>query len=106
MSAKIKRCEKALNDYLEQKKKVFPRFYFLSNQSLLTILSNGQNPPKVCEFIGDCFDGLKTLRFKPSTNPNEFSRIADGMYSKDDEEINFSSNFVAEGQVELWLKQV
>lgn len=70
MSQKIKRCEKALNDYLEQKKKIFPRFYFLSNQSLLTILSNGQNPPKVCEFIGDCFDGLKTLRFIPSANPN------------------------------------
>lgn len=85
MSQKIKKCEKALNDYLEQKKKVFPRFYFLSNQSLLTILSNGQNPPKVCEFIGDCFDGLKTLRFIPSTNPNEFSRQANGMYSKDDE---------------------
>jgi dynein heavy chain len=41
MNNKIKRCEKALNDYLEQKKKAFPRFYFLSNQSLLTILSNG-----------------------------------------------------------------
>ena len=85
MSAKIKKCEKALNDYLEQKKKIFPRFYFLSNQSLLTILSNGQNPPKVCEFIGDCFDGLKTLRFCPPANPGEFSRIAVGMYSKDDE---------------------
>ena len=70
MSQKIKRCEKALNDYLEQKKKIFPRFYFLSNQSLLTILSNGQNPPKVCEFIGDCFDGLKTLKFKPPANAN------------------------------------
>lgn len=28
---KIKICEKSLNDYLEQKKKAFPRFYFLSN---------------------------------------------------------------------------
>lgn len=103
---KIKKCEKALNDYLEQKKKIFPRFYFLSNQSLLTILSNGQNPPKVCEFIGDCFDGLKTLRFQPAKNANEFSRIADGMYSKDEEEINFTTNFVAEGQVEIWLKSL
>jgi len=65
MSNSIKRCEKSLNEYLEGKKKSFPRFYFLSNQSLLTILSNGTNPPKVCEFIGDCFDGLNTLIFLP-----------------------------------------
>ena len=64
MNANIKICEKALNDYLEQKKKAFPRFYFLSNPSLLTILSNGTNPPKVCEFLGDCFDGLKTFLFQ------------------------------------------
>ena len=76
----------------------------MSNQSLLTILSNGQNPPKVCEFIGDCFDGLKTLKFKPPANPNEFSRVADGMFSKDDEIITYNKEFVAEGQVELWLK--
>lgn len=106
MSQKIKKCEKALNDYLEQKKKIFPRFYFLSNQSLLTILSNGQNPPKVCEFIGDCFDGLKTLRFQQMDNPNEISKTAISMYSKDDEEIHFAKKFVAEGQVELWLKQL
>ena len=27
----IETCEKALNAYLEEKKKVFPRFYFVSN---------------------------------------------------------------------------
>lgn len=106
MSQKIKKCEKALNDYLEQKKKIFPRFYFLSNQSLLTILSNGQNPPKVCQFIGDCFDGLKTLRFKTPESSIEISKVADAMFSKDDEIIPFNNNFVAEGQVELWLKQL
>ena len=35
----IESCEKALNDYLEQKKKAFPRFYFVANQALLNILS-------------------------------------------------------------------
>ena len=36
----IELCEKSLSDYLEQKKKMFPRFYFVSNQALLDILSN------------------------------------------------------------------
>jgi dynein heavy chain len=29
--ADIELCEKALNEYLEQKKKIFARFYFVSN---------------------------------------------------------------------------
>ena len=62
-STGIESCEKALNDYLEQKKKIFPRFYFVSNQALLDILSNGNNPEKVDEYIGDCFDGMKSLDF-------------------------------------------
>lgn len=103
MSANIKKCEKALNDYLEQKKKAFPRFYFLSNQSLLTILSNGQNPPKVSEFLGDCFDGMKTLEFEPAKNPNEISKTGVAMISKDDERIGFSSKFECVGAVESWL---
>jgi dynein heavy chain len=59
----IETCEKALNEYLEQKKKIFPRFYFVSNQALLDILSNGNNPEKVDEYLGDCFDGMKRLSF-------------------------------------------
>lgn len=43
----IETCEKSLNDYLEQKKKAFPRFYFVANQALLDILSNGNRPLKV-----------------------------------------------------------
>jgi dynein heavy chain len=68
-----------LNEYLEQKKKSFPRFYFLSNQSLLTILSNGTNPPKVCEFIGDCFDGLKTVTFYPPPNAGEIPKVCNAL---------------------------
>ena len=105
MTANIKKCEKDLNEYLEQKKKAFPRFYFLSNQSLLTILSNGNNPPKVCEFLGDCFDGLKTLVFEPP-QAGSISKVGVGMLSKDDEKINFSSPFICEGVVETWLSNL
>lgn len=43
----IEDCEKKLNLYLEEKKKAFARFYFVSNQTLIDILSNGKNINKI-----------------------------------------------------------
>ena len=40
-------CEKALADFMESKRRVFPRFYFISTADLLDILANGNNPIKV-----------------------------------------------------------
>lgn len=34
-------CEKALADFKEGKRRAFPRFYFVSSNDLLDILSNG-----------------------------------------------------------------
>ena len=36
-----------LKDYLETKRLVFARFYFLSNEDLLDILANSKNPDAV-----------------------------------------------------------
>ena len=85
--SEIDLCEKALNEYLEQKKKIFPRFYFVSNQALLDILSNGNNPEKVNEYIGDCFDGMKCMKFLEEGNRPY--RTAVGMISKDGEYVPF-----------------
>ena len=59
--SEIELCEKALHEYLEQKKKIFPRFYFVSNQALLDILSNGNDPEVVNSYVGDCFTGMKKM---------------------------------------------
>jgi dynein heavy chain len=40
-------CEKALSEYLETKRLVYPRFYFISSADLLDILSNGNQPELV-----------------------------------------------------------
>jgi len=42
-------CEKALSDYLETKRLVYPRFYFVSSTDLLDILSNGNQPELVAK---------------------------------------------------------
>jgi len=99
--AEIDLCEKALNEYLEQKKKIFPRFYFVSNQALLDILSNGNNPEKVNDFIGDCFDGMKCMKFVEEGNrPYKTSQ---GMIAKDGEYVPFYTNFTCTGAVENYL---
>ena len=78
----LEQCEKALNEYLEEKKKSFPRFYFVSNQALLDILANGNNPHKVVEYLGDCFEGLKDLKFNVHPETGAKTKSAKGMYSK------------------------
>ena len=35
--------QKKLEDYMEMKRKAFPRFYFLSNDELIDILANALN---------------------------------------------------------------
>eukprot|EP00928_Gymnodinium_smaydae_P023763 TRINITY_DN1947_c0_g1_i2.p1 TRINITY_DN1947_c0_g1~~TRINITY_DN1947_c0_g1_i2.p1 ORF type:complete len:4562 (+),score=1174.36 TRINITY_DN1947_c0_g1_i2:66-13751(+) len=96
----IESCEKALNEYLEQKKKVFPRFYFCANQALLDILSNGNKPLKVAEYLGDMFDGVLTLDFSKAPDTG---RIACGHKSKDGESVKWVEDMKIEGAVENYL---
>ena len=107
LHSQIEQCESALNEYLAQKKKQFPRFYFVSNQALLDILSNGNNPHKVCEYLGDLFDGMRAIHFEEAGGRKLNSAV--GMYSKTETEyVPFpekvtNGRFVCEGAVEVWL---
>jgi len=87
-------CEKALNEYLEAKKKMFPRFYFIPNASLLEILSNGNNPRRVDDFLGDCFDGMKSMNLKPQDFSDKTPMQGRGMIAKDGEYVPFREPFI------------
>ena len=105
MKVGLELCEKSLFQYLETKRKAFPRFYFLSNAALLDILSSGHDPQAVQQHMGDCFDNIAKLSF--AERDGKVSKTATGMYSKEGEEyVALSEDFDCVGAVEDWMNRL
>ena len=103
IQARLDKCQKSLNDYLDQKKKIFPRFYFVSNVALLDMLANGTNPPRIMKYLGDCFDSLNELIFVKNEDGTDNIKLANEMIAKDGERCMLVEEFALEGEVERYL---
>jgi dynein heavy chain, axonemal len=99
----LEQIQKCLEDYLESKRLLFPRFYFLSNDELLEILSQTKNPHAVQPHLSKCFDAIKTLEFS-SSDTKSIDII--GMNSPEGEKVPFLKTIKARGSVEAWLGSV
>lgn len=60
----------ALADYMESKRRAFPRFYFVSTADLLDILSNGSNPVHIMQHMSKCFQVLEGV-WRANARTNE-----------------------------------
>ena len=105
MLEELELCEKALNEYLESKRIIFPRFYFVAPADLLEILSKGSNPQLIQKHMPKCFDALKLLEFKGGDD-GQPTKMALGMHSKETEYVAFPKECDCSGAVENWLNEV
>lgn len=62
ISFELDRCQKSLTNYLDTKKAVFPRFYFISDDDLLQILGSS-DPRNITPHLLKLFDNCKELTF-------------------------------------------
>lgn len=91
--------QRGLNDYLESKRVAFPRFYFLSNDELLSILSQTKDPTAVQRHLRRCFENIGSLTFEEDLKMTE-------MNSCENEKVPFVRHLYPEGNVEHWLLEV
>lgn len=91
--------QKGLSDYLESRRMLFPRFFFLSDDELLEILAQTRNVQAVQPHLKKCFENMKELRFEKDLTITR-------MYSAENEEVILQPSVLPEGSVENWLGTV
>ena len=96
---RLDRCQKSLSDYLETKRNYFPRFYFISDDELLSILGSS-DPTSVQIHMAKMFANCRQIFFQ-----NGGKKVV-GMQSAKREQYDFKTSVSTDDVVENWLSNI
>lgn len=99
LSERLDRCQKSLSDYLDTKRNSFPRFFFISDDELLSVLGSS-DPTSIQVHMLKLFDNVKLLSFVRN------NKNVGAMESSEGESFTFRTLSVVEGPVETWMTGV
>jgi dynein heavy chain len=99
LSSELDKCQKSLSDYLERKRNAFPRFFFISDDELLSMLGSN-NPVSIQPHMIKLFQNVKELLLVRGD-----TAVA-GMSAGVDERFDFRTPQPTEGAVEVWMNLV
>ena len=106
------KIQKSLHEYLATKRQSFPRFYFISDDELLSIIGSS-NSADIQGYLQKMFDNIAAVNFIQQENElsqeEEYERkiiYAIGMVSMEREEMKFVNPVECYGKVEVWMSNI
>ncbi|KAG8584671.1 hypothetical protein GDO81_004716 [Engystomops pustulosus] len=96
----LQRCQKSLNEFLEEKRSAFPRFYFIGDDDLLEILGQSTNPAVIQSHLKKLFAGVNSVEFD-----KDFKHII-AMKSLEGEVVPLINKVQVLSDVEIWLSNL
>ncbi|KFB36573.1 AGAP007675-PA-like protein [Anopheles sinensis] len=94
----LETCQKSLTGYLESKRLLFPRFFFISDPVLLEILGQSSDPTSIQAHLLSIFDAVARVEFDEKV-PGKIVALS----SDNGERVPLASPVHCTGGVEAWL---